>query len=86
MRLNEVLGIIATAVFSGLFITSLAARPMLYDYWGENLRRVISGGLEDVGRALSDYVWGGFFPVLTGVIVILLTIVVGLASLLREGE
>lgn len=86
MRLSEVLGIFATALFSALFLTSLATRPLLYEYWGENLRRVINGGLEDVGRVLSDYVWGGFFPVLTGVIVMLLAIVVGLVSLLREGE
>ncbi|MEM0381942.1 MAG: hypothetical protein QW059_01145 [Nitrososphaerota archaeon] len=74
------------AVFSALFITSLATRPLLYEYWGENLRRVIGGGLEDLGRVLSDYVWGGFFPVFTGVIVMVIAIVVGLVSLMREGE
>lgn len=86
MKLNEVVGVLATVVFSALFITSLATRPLLYDYWGENLSRLVRGGIEEVGRALSDYVWGGFFPALTGVIVILLAIVVGLSSLLREGE
>ncbi|MEM0445516.1 MAG: hypothetical protein QXO86_05060 [Nitrososphaerota archaeon] len=86
MRLNEVIGVLATVVFSALFITSLATRPLLYDYWAENLGRVVRGSFDDVGRALSQYVWGDFFPALTGVIVLLLAIVVGLSSLLREGE
>lgn len=86
MRLSEMLGIIATAVFSALFLTSLATRPLLYEYWGRNLERVVRGSLEDVGRAISDYVWGGFFPVLTAIVILLLTLVIGLASMLREGE
>jgi len=86
VRLVEALGILATALFSVLFISSLATRPLIYDYWGESLGRSVRDGVGELGRVLSEYVWKGFFPVLTGVIILLLSLVVGVASLLRGSD
>ncbi len=86
MRASEVLGIVVSALFAALFISSLAARPPMYEYWGVNMGRFVSGGLQELGTVLSDYLLGGFFPALTGVIIIVVSIILGVSMLLREGE
>jgi hypothetical protein len=86
MRASEVLGIVVSALFAVLFISSLAAKPPMYEYWGLNMGRVVSVGLQELGTVLSDYLLGGFFPALTGVIIIVVSIILGVSMLLREGE
>ncbi|MDT7877424.1 MAG: hypothetical protein RQ862_02560 [Candidatus Caldarchaeales archaeon] len=86
MRVSEIIGILSSVLFAALFITSLAARPPIYAYWGENTKRILSGGLQELGTVLSDYLLGGFFPALTGVIIVVIGIIIGVSMLLREGE
>ncbi len=86
MRVSEIIGTLSSVLFAALFISSLAVRPPIYAYWGENTERILSGGLQELGTVLSDYLLGVFFPALTGVIIVVIGIIIGVSMLLREGE
>lgn len=70
-------------VFAAVLLLNFASTPPLYRYWGENLGRLTTYRIGELGRAIGDYIWVGFFPAVMGFLLVILTLILGLSALLR---
>ncbi|MDW8092080.1 MAG: hypothetical protein RMJ06_00090 [Nitrososphaerota archaeon] len=84
MRVSYVVGTLSTIVFALLLLYAVSDNPPLYDYWGMNLRRLIPFDLGTITYTIGEYVWVNLFPALIGVLIAVLTLIIGISMLLRS--
>ncbi|MEM2333223.1 MAG: hypothetical protein QXK69_02540 [Candidatus Caldarchaeum sp.] len=86
MRLAEVLGA-GTAIFLAFLVFSALAGPSpAYRFWGDNSARLVQAEPATLWRNVSTMLFSNLFPLFIAFGLVLLTLVIGLAAMLRREE
>ena len=83
VKASELIGTVASIIFAAVILLSFASNPPLYAYWGDSVQRLAKIDMASLGTAIGDYIWVNFFPALMGLLMVVITLILGLSALLR---
>lgn len=85
MRPYEVFGSLAAIFFALILFFSLASNPPIHSAWVRGGESLSSPGFEELGAAISSYLWRNLYPALVGLVLVAVALAVALSALLRRG-